>query len=461
MSIRISGGWSHFACVPALIVTASCSVLPSGGDKEPQQAWVQGSGSGGWIARAISTGQCPDLAWNNGSATMRARTRANDVAPAATESSTRSEAGFPILTCEAAIPAGARNLHIGPTLLPTPPATPRRLLILGDTGCRLKTSDNFFQDCNDPAQWPFPEVVRAAAAKKPDLVIHVGDYHYRESPCPADHPGCAGSAWGYGWDAWQADFFDPVRPLLGTAPWVFIRGNHETCARAGEGWMRFLDPLPYSAERSCAGGAPGGEGDFTAPYAVEIAPDTQLIVFDSAVVDWRLYPADSPIAQRYAAQFGRVRELAANKPYNIFIAHHPVLAYGGSPSGKPYEGNVNLLAAMRAANAGGYFPANVQLVLNGHAHLFEALDFREDLPATLVLGNSGSASEGPVDPAQALAMSPAPGATIRTFVTRDEFGFATLDRTPTGWMLAEWNTKGKLMLACEIRGARLDCDKGN
>ena len=41
---------------------------------------------------------------------------------------------------------------------------------------------------------------------QPDLVIHVGDYHYRESPCADGNEGCAGSPWGYGFDAWQADF---------------------------------------------------------------------------------------------------------------------------------------------------------------------------------------------------------------------------------------------------------------
>ncbi len=52
---------------------------------------------------------------------------------------------------------------------------------------------------------------------------------------------CAGSPWGYGWDAWNADFFTPAAPLLAAAPWAAVRGNHESCARAGQGWWRFLD----------------------------------------------------------------------------------------------------------------------------------------------------------------------------------------------------------------------------
>ncbi len=79
-------------------------------------------------------------------------------------------------------------------------------------------------------------------------MIHVGDYVYRETPCPEGNTTCAGSPWGYGWDVWNADFFEPAAPLLANAPWLVVRGNHENCARAGEGWLRFLDPLPMETD---------------------------------------------------------------------------------------------------------------------------------------------------------------------------------------------------------------------
>jgi hypothetical protein len=60
-------------------------------------------------------------------------------------------------------------------------------------------------------------------------------------PCPAGNTGCANSPYGYGWEAWNADFFEPSEPQLAVAPWIMVRGNHETCDRAGDGWFRFLD----------------------------------------------------------------------------------------------------------------------------------------------------------------------------------------------------------------------------
>ena len=62
------------------------------------------------------------------------------------------------------------------------------------------------------------DLLSFARSWKPDLVIHVGDYHYRENACPKDIAGCRDSPWGYGWDAWDADFFVPARPLLAAAP---------------------------------------------------------------------------------------------------------------------------------------------------------------------------------------------------------------------------------------------------
>ena len=80
--------------------------------------------------------------------------------------------------------------------MPLPKAEPQRIVVLGDSGCRMKKADNAWQACGDAAAWPFETVANAAAEFKPDLVMHVGDYHYRENACPADVAGCKASPWG-------------------------------------------------------------------------------------------------------------------------------------------------------------------------------------------------------------------------------------------------------------------------
>src|SRR5665213_531720 len=139
------------------------------------------------------------------------------------------------LVCSLAIPKGAKSLNWGVLSFPLPAAEPKTILVLGDTGCRIKGT--YVQACNDPKAWPFAGLAKAAAALKPDLIVHLGDYLYRESPCPPGVTGCAGSPYGDNWASWDADFFAPVTPLLAAAPWVIIRGNHEDCARAGNGFL--------------------------------------------------------------------------------------------------------------------------------------------------------------------------------------------------------------------------------
>lgn len=170
--------------------------------------------------------------------------------------------GFPVAVCEARAPAGTRQLIVGDSPAPILPEEVRRIVVIGDTGCRLE--GRAVQDCNDPEAWPFAAIARRAASRKPDLVIHVGDYYYRETACPADRNGCAGSSHGDNWATWQADFFEPAAPLLAAAPWVMVRGNHELCRRSGRGWFRLLDP--HLAPLDCA--------DRTDPYWLQSAAST-------------------------------------------------------------------------------------------------------------------------------------------------------------------------------------------
>ncbi len=196
--------------------------------------WLQLGPNGALEARVATAGaQCPEIVLDGHANRMGVR------APATPE--------FP-LVCSASLPAQVRRVSIAGADLVLPIADPQRILVLGDTGCRIKGSA--VQSCNDPKQWPFARLAASAAKLKPDLVIHVGDYLYRENACPADNAGCQGTPFGDNWPTWAADFFAPATPLLAAAPWVFVRGNHEDCQRAGPGWTRLLATAPF--DTGCA-----------------------------------------------------------------------------------------------------------------------------------------------------------------------------------------------------------------
>lgn len=403
-------------------------------------AYVLFGGDGNSQVRLITReSSCPDIRFDGKSEKMAARAKPGDA----------RAAQFPVLTCEAEIPRGTQHILAGDIRLAAPHSEISRIVVLGDTGCRMK--GHAFQSCSDPQKWPFEQISAAAAAFKPDLVIHVGDYHYRESPCPQGIKGCAGSPYGYGFDVWNADFFAPAAKLLQTAPWVFVRGNHESCFRAGQGWFRFLAWEPFTPERSCQEPANDSIADYSAPYSVPISSDTQLIIFDSS---------RSPDISdtHYQSQFETVNKLAKAFPHSFFLSHHPVLGFAEWKS-RIYPGNAALQSSMHEVNRNRLFPPGVDAAFHGHVHLFEALNFGGDYPTTFVTGNSGTATDTALPQELPAGSEPFPGAIVKTFFSSASAGFVTLERTGTSWRLTERDRFGTPQLVCTLLDRTSVCMK--
>jgi len=345
-----------------------------------------------------------------------------------------------MLVCEAAVPPDTDSASVSGISLPVPSPHPGRILVLGDTGCRLKleVSHEAVQACNDQRAWPVEMIAASATAWKPDLIVHVGDYLYREAPCPSDNEGCAGSPWGYNWASWNADFFTPEAPLLRSAPWVFVRGDHELCERAGEGWFRLLDPRPLT---------PGCQ-EYSEPYAVRTG-GLNLLMLDSANADD--YQAVPDEVTAYAGQFDQLTSLAV--PSSLLLTHRPVWAFGhlGNRDGveQLFRDNPTLQAASQN------FPAAVELVLFGHIHLFQSLSFAGSHPAQLIVGNGGTALDPNItSPLNGLQIA---DATVQGGAVIDEFGYMTLEPGASGWVGTLRDVAGNPILDCSIASATVQC----
>jgi hypothetical protein len=391
-------------------------------------SWVALGPEGRVIARAITAApSCPAIAIDGRSSVMSER-----AAPAP---------DYPVRVCESDLPRAAQRAAIEGEPLPLPKADIPRIVVIGDTGCRMaqSSSGGSFQACNDPEAWPFARLAGRAAAEPPDLVIHVGDYHYREAPCPEGNAGCAGSTWGQNWASWRADFFAPAAPLLRAAPWVFVRGNHEDCMRAGEGWFRFLDPRPMA--KGCE--------DYTEPYAVPIG-DVRLLMLDSSLADdYMVIPEQ---VAEYRRQLTLLRDLAGDAAW--LLTHDPLRVFGhaGEQNGveQLFRDNENLQEAAR-----GVLPPGLSLVLSGHIHLFQALDFVGDEPAQLVVGNSGTTLDPQVT--SLLAGLEIGGATVRAGTSLSQFGYVTIERDGARWTATLRTLDGPPLVICELRGRQLAC----
>jgi hypothetical protein len=399
-------------------------------------AWVQMTADGAQVRAVADGGDCPRLKTDGKSRRMSLRAAPDEA--------------FANRICQAPLPKGAKRASLAGADLPLPKAAPRRLVILGDSGCRLRGP--FVQSCNDPVNgWPFARVAQLAAARKPDLVIHVGDYYYRETPCPPDKAAlCGGSPYGDKWPSWKAELFDPAASLLAAAPWVFARGNHEDCSRGGKGWFRLLDADPKT--RTC----PARSDTFLVPIG-----GVTLGVVDSAD------PDDTIVQPDQVAAFGEgLKVLAAAKGPVWLVTHRPLWGIFRTPAGLvDTGGNANERQAVRAHGLGP-----TELILAGHLHTLFSVDFGPGKPGQLVVGTGGDSLDSDTAAAGLTATVPVDGAAASVF-DMDRFGYFVLDRVgqvhgkgphEKGERADDWagvfrDLSDKVVARCTLHAGRLAC----
>jgi hypothetical protein len=426
---------SSLATRAVLVTAAGLAILafvPAPAQARIIAQWVQLGPDGAASVRAITDdpGSCPQVIFDGVPAQMQLRAapeqKIENVKPAA----------FPVRSCELPAPQGAIAATLDGRVLPLPRPNLQRILVFGDTGCRTGRGES--QDCDDPAAWPFPQIASAAARARPDLVIHVGDYHYREGPCPAERRGCAHSPWGYGFDAWDADFFQPAAPLLAAAPWIMVRGNHEDCARAGEGWIRFLDWLPAMA--NCR--------DLTGIFVARLGGFGIVVVDGARAEDGKA--DDSVLAGVLRSQFA---DVTAKVPAEAWlVSHRPLNAMRGADNGRP----VNVVEnSVQEQAFGSLLPPGVRMTVAGHIHFFQAVDFGGASPPQLVVGTGGDNLAPP--PPVSVAGADINGHKVVNSVTYAGFAYMVWDRTGDFWTGTLFDVEGKALDRCRLINRSLTC----
>jgi hypothetical protein len=409
-------------------ITGVCATLAPQAQAHENFHWVQYV-PGGIEVRAITDGtSCPGLTLDGANVFMAVRSSPGE--------------NYPITVCSAPLPPGTRKAAIEGVPLPLPVAEPKRILVIGDTGCRLKGKQ--IQPCNDAALWPFRIGADIGAELKPDLVLHVGDFHYRESTCPDGNDGCAGSPFGDSWAVWRSDFFSPAELLLNASPWILVRGNHEECDRGGKGWARTLDPYPWSSDTGCLGPAQ--------PFVVKL-PGISIVVMDVSTADEE--KANEKQAAHYRQQFESVRDLVPDGPAWLAF-HRPIWTTDGSVESEKSGGDNKTLAAA----ALGAIPGNVQAFISGHQHKFEVDAYEQDLPIQIVSGHGGDdLSPNPPKSPTGLQVN---GMTIKTGYAKPRtFGFSLLERKASGedWTVTDYDVHGHPLGQCRLSGRAAFCEE--
>lgn len=413
-----SSGLAQSSATPA----ASPAATPSAVESWP--SWVQLGPNDVILARAVRAETCPQITIDGVAHDMDLR-----AAPTAEH---------PNVVCEATVPPASVSVAIEGTALPMPVADPQRIALIGDTGCRMKAPDSF-QNCNDPRDWPFTRIATAAADWDPDLIIHVGDYHYRESPCPEGNTGCAGSPFGDTWDAWNADFFTPAGSLLAAAPWVLVRGNHEDCNRAGAGWFRYLDALPMPEQ--CQ--------PYTEPWALTIG-DVRAVVLD--VASAQDVKTDPEVTKAFEPIFDQAIDLAGNGPAWL-LTHRPFWSIGAGSEGEPTLWSTGTYNESGFADHSNVF----DLVIAGHVHMSQLLWFTSasNRAPQLIAGDGGTKLD---DMASGMFDGASLGVPELDQGWRwQHFGFMTVQPVDTGFVTGVRLLDEPSPATCLSVGPRLTC----
>lgn len=387
------------ALVPPTVIRAQGTQLVSSSSPTVVlYAWVQWEADGLPHARAVIAGTvCPDLVIGKRIVQMSLRSGPS--------------AAFADSVCDSLYPAGAKGARVGTLSLPPVPVAPTRIAVFGDTGCRLKGKE--VQACNDGSKWPLAKVAAHLAAEHPQLVIHVGDYYYRETPCPATGVDCTGSPFGDRRDSWVLDFFQPVAPLFAAAPMVLVRGNHEDCERSPRGWSRYLSGLDAT------------ECVRHEPMAWVRFKNLQLGNVDSAY--------DSEFDPTGGSAFiadERDVDTRAGSVETWLLTHRPPVAY---------------LEAHRSTESNG---DHIATFLSGHIHVFAAATF-EHAPPQLIVGTGGDNLE---DAAAAEVLA----ATLPAIVDR-KFGYAMFEKSGSGWNVIVKNDDGSVRRHCRLEHRKVSC----
>ena len=395
------------------LLTICVLLLPGLAHAEVLHHWTQLIDGTAQSFRAIvSDKQCPAISIDGEAVEMDVR-----AAPMA---------DFPNLVCEYVSDEPIKSATIRNSPFPLRPPNAQQILVVGDTGCRLK-KDAPVQACSNGTAWPYPTIARSMAAKKADIAIHLGDYYYREVPCP--NPLICGEAYGDNWQTWKVDFFAPSQVMFSEHPFIFVRGDHENCERGWLGFLRYLAPGPIRTPIMC--------DNYETPFIVEFE-DVQMPVLDSSTRDRDDYTWDRLRAMR--SQFLEV--LSELDRETLLLTHTPLWGYGSKEKNSK---ELETLESIQRRAFAHMMPRLISAVVAGDLH-FAQIVSTPDNPVQITFGNGGvwlyTTPEGKVEDL------PVGEDVTGEIFGYNQFGFGLIDRSGEGLKVIFFDVNGVAVGNC-------------
>ena len=391
-----------------------------------------------------------------------------------------------VLACSAPLPTGLTEATIAGLTIPASlPPQVDQVAIFADSGCRV--DDKRIQDCNDPDAWPLGKIAEQIAAAKPDVILDPGDYYYREMACPTEaaakcSPGPApteGMPFDENDKGWLYEAINPMSPMFPVAPIAFLRGNHEDCGRAGNGFFLYFDPRPGN-EATCApertpDGLEVAQPQTTPTWAFDLAVPTnrtlRVAMVDNAygtdkeLTDWvaRQRVSYQQAAALTTPQPGRESWVMTHRP--IFSLISDVNLPKDDPLAETWSSDGQMVASYGLLG-------NYSMILSSHNHYAQAVQIPGQ-PGSLVMGNGGALLDptdpkgyfipayGPLTKADGTPLVPSlppyPNATSLWTANKYGYALAAPGAQAGAWQLVQKEFTGSTLATCALADRQLKC----
>ena len=461
------------------------------------------------VARAlVSAGQaCPPVKATGGSGPVSIPMTERLPGPLA------APAFSTVRSCSANLPSGLTSASIAGASIPAAlPATVSKVALVADTGCEVDDPD--VQDCKSPTGWPLATIASKVAAAKPDVILDPGDYYYLESACPANAQAkCGGSVppvpgmpFYESSEGWLQDVIRPMSAMFPVAPMAMLRGNHEDCGRAGNGFFLYLDPRPgtentcepvqvagpAAAKAQAAGPKPlkCPETGPCTPRVTSIAlkpagpqltptwaftlPVTASRTLRLAMVD-NAYGSDKELTpwtteQRKSYQQAQTLTTPTAGRESWLLGHRPIFGLMSKTEIPPNEPQATAWTSDGQMVSSYGLLSNYSMLLSAHLHLTQAVQIPGQ-PASLVMGNGGADLEpatgytppkvGPLANADGTAMvstlKPYPPASFTWTKVNFGYAIASPQQAAGAWSIKQFDYTGAGTGTCSLAAKKISC----
>jgi hypothetical protein len=144
--------------------------------------------------------------------------------------------------------------------------------------------------------------------------------------------------------------------------------------------------------------------------------------------------------------------LGTASPKPVWLVTHRPIWGAVKIFGIGVGGNRTLIAAL----AGSKSLDNVDFMLGGHIHAFEALNYFDHAPPQVIAGNSGDKLDAAPEHVAKLNLG---GEIVKDGMTLPGFGFLMMTKQAKGWQVDLYRVDGTIEGHCTLANRRIDCTK--